>query len=257
MVFTLPVLAYLKAMYKVLIVDDEPLAADLVQEYLEAFPDFVVQERCLDGFAAMKHIQQEKPDLIFLDIQMPKLTGFELLELLEDPPAIIFTTAFDQYAIKAFEANAVDYLLKPFSEERFAQAIAKFQAQPKHMQDAIAALQKDRDHGPRDRLVVKDGARIRIIPYPDLIRIEADGDYVQIISEKGTYAKKKTLSHYEKLLPQPLFMRVHRSHMVNVEKIDRLDPYGKNDHLALLKDGSRIPVSRNGFSELKDILGLS
>lgn len=244
-------------MYKVLIVDDEPLAADLVQEYLEAFPDFKVQERCLDGFAAMKAIQIEKPDLIFLDVQMPKLTGFELLELLDNPPPIIFTTAFDEYALKAFETNAVDYLLKPFSEERFAQAIAKFLAQPKHMQEAISALQKERDHGPRDRLVVKDGGRIRIIPFPELIRIEADGDYVQIVSEKGTYAKKKTLSFYEKLLPKPLFMRVHRSHLLNVEKIERLDPYGKNDHLALLKDGSRIPVSRGGFAELKEVLGLS
>ena len=215
-------------MYKVLIVDDEPLAADLVQEYLEAFPDFEIMDRCLDGFSAMKRIQEDRPDLIFLDVQMPKLTGFDLLELLEDAPPIIFTTAFDEYAIKAFEANAVDYLLKPFSEERFAQAMAKFQAQPQHMKETIAALQKERDHGPKDRLVVKDGARIRIIPFPELIRVEAE----------------------------PLFLRVHRSHLVNVEKIDRLDPYGKNDHLALLKDGSRIPVSRTGFSELKGLLGL-
>ncbi len=243
-------------MYKVLIIDDEPLAADLVQEYLEAFPDFEVLDRCLDGFAAMKSIQEHDPDLVFLDVQMPKLTGFDVLELLESPPPIIFTTAFDEYAIKAFEANAVDYLLKPFSEERFAQAIAKFQARPQHMRDTIAALQKERDHSPKDRLVVKDGARIRIIPFPELIRIEADGDYVQIRSDKGNYAKKKTLKYYEDLLPQPLFIRVHRSHLVNVEKIDRLDPYGKNDHVALLKDGSRIPVSRNGFAELREILGL-
>ncbi len=243
-------------MYKVLIVDDEPLAADLVQEYLETHPDFEVIDRCLDGFAALKSVQQEKPDLIFLDVQMPKLTGFDFLELLEDPPAIIFTTAFDEYAIKAFEASAVDYLLKPFSEERFGQAIAKFLAQPKFMKEAISALQKNQDHGPKDRLVVKDGARIRIIPFPELIRIEADGDYVKIVSEKGTYAKKKTLSYYEKLLPQPLFIRVHRSFLVNVDHIDRLDPYGKNDHVALLKDGSRVPVSRNGFSELREVLGL-
>jgi two-component system LytT family response regulator len=243
-------------MFKVLIVDDEPLAADLVQEYLEAFPDFEVVGRCLDGFAAMKSIQQEQPDLVFLDVQMPKLTGFDLLELLEDPPAIIFTTAFDEFAIKAFEANAVDYLLKPFSEERFEQSLVKFQAQPKHLKSTIAALQKERDHGPKDRLVVKDGARIRIIPFPDLIRIEADGDYVQIVSKNGKYAKKKTLSYYQKLLPQPTFLRVHRSHLVNVEKIVRLDPYGKNDHLALLQDDSRIPVSRSGFAELKEVLGL-
>lgn len=243
-------------MYKVLIVDDEPLAADLVQEYLEAFPDFEVIDRCMDGFSALKSLQQTKPDLIFLDVQMPKLTGFDFLELLEDPPAIIFTTAFDEYAIKAFENNAVDYLLKPFSEERFAQAIAKFQAQPKFMKETISALQKNHDHGPKDRLVVKDGARIRIIPFPELIRIEADGDYVKIVSEKGSYAKKKTLSYYEKLLPQPLFIRVHRSYLVNVDHIDRLDPYGKNDHVALLKDGSRVPVSRSGFGELREVLGL-
>lgn len=243
-------------MYKVLIVDDEPLAADLVQEYLEAFPDFEIVDRCLDGFAAHKSIQKHQPDLIFLDVQMPKLTGFDLLELLEDIPLVIFTTAFDEYAIKAFEANAVDYLLKPFSEERFAQSIARFQARPQHMKETIAALQKERDHGPKDRLVVKDGARIRIIPFPELVRVEADGDYVQIISEKGNFAKKKTLKYYDDLLPKPLFIRVHRSHLLNVEKIERLDPYGKNDHLALLKDGTRIPVSRNGFNELKEVLGL-
>jgi two-component system LytT family response regulator len=243
-------------MYRVIIIDDEPLAADLVQEYLNEDSDFEVIDRCLDGFLGLKAIQEKKPDLVFLDVQMPRLTGFEMLELIEDKPAVIFTTAFDEFAFKAFEASALDYLLKPFSEERFEAALKKFKESPKVLKDAVARLPAGESSAHFERLVIKDGARIRIIPYDRLHRIEADGDYVQIYSEQGHFAKKQTLSFYEKLLPSEAFVRVHRSHIVNVSQIDRIDPYGKNDHIALLKDGNRIPISRKGFSFLKDVLGL-
>ena len=243
-------------MYKVIIIDDEPLAADLVQEYLSEDRDFDIVDRCLDGFAGLKAIQEKKPDLVFLDVQMPRLTGFEMLELVEDKPAIIFTTAFDEFAFKAFEASALDYLLKPFSEERFEQAIKKFKESPKALKEAAERIPLGESSSHFERLVIKDGSRIRIIPYDRLQRMEADGDYVQIYSEQGHFAKKQTLSFYEKLLPETSFLRVHRSHIVNVSQIDRIDPYGKNDHIALLKDGNRIPISRKGFSHLKDVLGL-
>jgi len=243
-------------MYKVIIIDDEPLAADLVQEYLSEDSDFEVIYRCLDGFKGLKAIQEKKPDLVFLDVQMPRLTGFEMLELLEDKPAIIFTTAFDEFAFKAFEASALDYLLKPFSEERFEQALQKFKDSPKALKEAAARIPEGESSAHFERLVIKDGARIRIIPFDRLHRIEADGDYVQIYSEQGHFAKKQTLSFYEKLLPSNGFLRVHRSHIVNVSQIDRIDPYGKNDHIALLKDGNRIPISRKGFTHLKEVLGL-
>ena len=243
-------------MYKVILIDDEPLAQDLVAEYLSEFGEFEIVDRCLDGFAGIKSIKEHQPDLIFLDVQMPRLTGFEMLELLEDKPAVIFSTAFDEYALKAFEANAVDYLLKPFSEERFKQAVEKFLQRPDLAKEASQKFSEPELNPTQERLVFKDGARIRIIPYTELLRLEADGDYVQVYSTQGHFAKKKTLSYYEKVLPKKHFLRVHRSHIINLAQIERIDPYGKNDHQARLKDDTRIPISRNGFLELKEILGL-
>ena len=244
-------------MTRVLVIDDEPLACDVVEEYLEEFSNFEILGRCHDGFDAMKKINELQPELIFLDVQMPKITGFELLELLEEPPAVIFTTAFDQYAIKAFEANAVDYLLKPFAQERFEQAVQKFLDQPeKHKQQTRQVVEEAPQHHRNDRLVIKDGSRIRILPFDQVLRVEADDDYVTIISDQGKFVKKKTLSHYEKSLPQDEFIRVHRSHLINISRIDRIHPYGKNTHVAKLQNGEQIPVSRSGYQKLKDAFGM-
>ncbi len=245
-------------MIKALIIDDEPLACDLVEEYLQAFEQIEVVGRCHDGFQGMKAISEHQPDLVFLDIQMPKINGFEMLELLDDPPAVIFATAFDDYAIKAFEANAVDYLLKPFSQERFKKAVEKFLEQPvtakekaQEINEKISPVQ-----GPQNRVVIKDGSKIRIIPIKEVIRLEADGDYVKIHTEQGKFMKKKTLSHFEEHLSPDNFVRVHRSHLVNVGHITRIDPYEKNNHVALLKNGERISVSRGGYQKLKELLQL-
>ncbi len=243
-------------MIKALIIDDEPLACDLVQEYLQEYDQIEVAGVYHDGFQAIKAIGEHEPDLIFLDIQMPKITGFEMLELLDEPPAVIFATAFDEYAIQAFESNAVDYLLKPFSKERFDRAVQKYLHRTEHEKqenrEAVArAMPKD-----QNRVVIKDGSKIRIIPVKEVIRLEADDDYVKIHTEQGNFMKKKTLTHFEESFSPEQFVRVHRSHLVNVAHITRIDPYEKNSHVALLKNQERIPVSRGGYQKLKDTLKL-
>ncbi len=243
-------------MIKVLLIDDEPLACDLVQEYLQAHPTMEVVGRCHDGFQGMKAINELKPDLIFLDIQMPKISGFEMLELLEEPPAVIFATAFDEYAIKAFESNAVDYLLKPFSQERFDAALQKFIDRKESNGTNVKKLLDETSSANSNRVVLKDGAKIRIIPIQDIVRLEADDDYVKIFTADGNFMKKKTLTHFENTLSKDFFVRVHRSHLINISHISRIDPYEKNSHVALLKDGNRIPVSRTGFQVLKSVLNL-
>lgn len=239
-------------MHKCLIIDDEPLAADLVAEYLREFPELELMGRCLNGFEAARAIHEKQPDLIFLDVQMPKLNGFELLSLLDQPPAIIFTTAYDQYAIDAFEQNAVDYLLKPFSEARFRDAVRKYLAQPGQSARGLgkfAAPQKE-------RLVVKEGPEIHLIPFDQLVRIMAEGDYVKIFARDNAFMKKQTLSSVEQQLPPERFVRVHRSHLLNLSYLKRLEPYGKNDHVAVLEGGDRIPVSRSGYQRLRDALNM-
>jgi two-component system LytT family response regulator len=244
-------------MTSVLLIDDEPLASDLVAEYLEKYPDFEVIGRCLNGFEGFKAIQEKKPDLVFLDVQMPKINGFEMLEMLDEPPAIIFTTAFDEYALKAFEANAIDYLLKPFSEERLTDALEKFSTRKTETKpETLKALAEVPNLQNTNRVVVKDGGKIRIIGMREIIHIEADGDYVTLFTEQGRFTQKRSLQRYEQQLSANLFTRVHRSHLVNISYIQRIDPYGKNNHLAQLKEGTKIPVSRTGYQRLKQLLNI-
>lgn len=244
-------------MIKVILIDDEPLACDLVQEYLVSYPQIEVVALCHDGFEGMKAINEHKPDLIFLDIQMPKITGFEMLELLDEPPSVIFATAFDEFAIKAFESNAVDYLLKPFSKDRFDKALQKFLDNREPSQTNVKKVVEEASMAKnQNRVVIKDGSKIRIIPIKEIVRLEADDDYVKIFTEQGNFMKKKTLTHFENTLSGDSFVRVHRSHLINISHITRIDPYEKNSHVALLKDGSKISVSRNGFQVLKSVLNL-
>jgi two-component system LytT family response regulator len=190
---------------------------------------------------------------------MPKINGFEMLELIEQPPAVIFSTAFDEYAIKAFETHAIDYLLKPFSEERFKKAIDKFleKASPVK-EDNTNTLLESMAASPNqaERIVVKTGNKVKIIPMHDIHYLEADDDYVKIVTSDGSYLKNRTMQYYEKTLDARFFVRVHRSHIVHVNQITRIDPYQKETHLAVLRDGKQIPVSKTGYSKLKDILGL-
>lgn len=244
---------------KVIIIDDEPLARSVVKEYLQQHPELELAQECGDGFEGLKAIQQYKPDLVFLDIQMPKITGFEMLELIEEPPAVIFTTAFDEYAIKAFESHAVDYLLKPFNQERFDKALAKWKEQKNPgAEKATQELIESASLSPaqNQRIVVKNGSKIKIIPVHDVLYLEAADDYVKIHTTEGYFLKNKTMTHFEKALDPQLFVRSHRSYIVNVQQITRIDPYEKDNHVAILRSGAKVPVSRNGYGKLREVLGL-
>ena len=247
-------------MIKCLIIDDEPLARSIVADYLQKHPDIEVAQECGDGFEGIKAIKQHQPDLIFLDIQMPKINGFEMLELLEEQPGVIFTTAFDNYALKAFEANAIDYLLKPFSQERFDAALKKWQEKrtietaekPTIDLNEIPGKQPEE----RARIVVKAGNDIRIIPVQEVLYLEAYDDYVKIHTKDGLFLKKKTMGYYEQTLDPAQFVRVHRSFIVPISQLTRIEPLEKDSHVALLKNGTRIPLSKSGYTKLRTVLGL-
>jgi two-component system, LytTR family, response regulator len=250
-------------MKKALIIDDEPLARSIVQEYLQAYPQLQVVQECSNGFEGLKAVQEHHPDLIFLDIQMPKINGFEMLELLDHPPAVIFTTAFDEYAVRAFETHAVDYLLKPFIKERFDKAVQKWLDQ--HAAPAAAAPAANTEAlletaaqspGQQDRVVVKAGHKIHIIPVADIHYLEAASDYVNIHTAHGAFLKKRTMNQFEQALDEQQFVRVHRSYIVQVQQITRIDPYQKDTFLAVLRSGKQVPVSRTGYNKLKTVLEL-
>jgi two-component system, LytTR family, response regulator len=248
-------------MIKTIIIDDEPLARDMIKEYLKAYPFINVMQECGDGFEGVKAISQFQPELIFLDIQMPKINGFEMLELLNPAPAVIFTTAFDDYAIKAFEAHAVDYLLKPYSKERFDKAIQKWKQHhnPETVNPGLKELEEEAltvSPEQHNRVVVKTGNNIRIIPMQEIEYLQADDDYVKIHTKEGSYLKKKTISYFEKIMDQSQFVRVHRSYIIQVQQVIRIEPYEKEGHIAMLKSGVKIPISKTGYPKLKAILGL-
>jgi two-component system LytT family response regulator len=242
-------------MIKTIVVDDEPLAAGLVSEFLRSYPQFEVVAVCHDGFEALKAIQLFQPELIFLDIQMPKITGFELLELLDSPPAVLFTTAFDQYAVQAFDAKGLDYLVKPFSEARFAQAIARFLSQhkAKELPDAVDyPVSEERSK----RIVVRVKNEIKIIQTQEVAFFEAEDDYISIHTQEGKFLKKMTMKQLEESLDPDKFARVHRSFLVNLQQVSGLEPYEKESYLLRLRSGQKIPVSKSGYARLRQVLGL-
>lgn len=242
-------------MIKTLIVDDEPLAAGLVKEFLSAYPQFEVVAICHDGFEALKAIQLFQPELIFLDIQMPKITGFELLELLENPPAVLFTTAFDQYAVQAFDVKGIDYLVKPFSEARFAQAIERFLSQQtaRIVPEAVDyPVSEERNK----RIVVRVKNEIKIIQTHEVRYFEAEDDYISIHTQEGKFLKKMTMKQLEESLDPEKFARVHRSYLVNLQEVAGLEPYEKESYLLRLRSGQKIPVSKSGYARLRQVLGL-
>ncbi len=245
---------------KALIIDDEPLARSIVKEYLQSHPQIELMQECGDGFEGVKAIQQHQPDIIFLDIQMPKINGFEMLELIDNPPATIFTTAFDEYAIKAFESHAVDYLLKPFSKERFDKAIQKWMSQNNVVvqKNNTQSLLETVSQSPMQsqRIVVKIAGKIKIIPVEEIQYLEASDDYVKIHTKEGSFLKNKTMSHFEQSLDANLFARTHRSYMVNIQQITRIEPYEKEGYVVILKSGAQVPVSKTGYVKLKQVLGL-
>ena len=243
---------------RTIIIEDEAPAREILKHYLRDLNEVDIIAECSDGFAGLKSISELKPDLVFLDIQMPKLTGFEMLEVLDEKPTIIFTTAYDQYAIRAFELNAADYLLKPFPRERLTEAIKKAAVKIKTRGDTSFAEEllpkRPQLPGPINRIVVRKGNSINIIPI-DLIRyFEAQDDYVMIYYSTGKALKQQTMKFYEDNLPKTDFVRIHRSYIVRVEEIKKIEPYGKDNHIAILQSGDKLPVSRAGYKHLKEEL---
>ena len=246
---------------RAIIVDDEELARQVLREMIWDAGGVEVVAECANGFEAVKAIAELKPDLLFLDIQMPKLDGFEVLELVDDrTAAVIFVTAYDQFAMKAFDAHAVDYLLKPFAADRLKTALGKARAlvgsadtRPFQAVELAAAA---RPPGMAlERVVVKDGTKVHIIPIAKLDYAEAQDDYVGLQSEGKTYLKQQTLASLETQLDPAKFVRIHRSYMVNLERIARIEPYTKDSRVAVLQDGKQLPVSRAGHARLKELLG--
>lgn len=244
---------------RTLLIDDEELARALVRKFLEAETEVEIIGEAADGFEGIKLIHTLKPDLIFLDIQMPKLTGLEMLELLSEPPLVVFSTAYDQYAIDAFEKNAIDYLLKPFSRERLLKTLDKVKEKFLAHQDSSREIRvlssssvlKDKH---QRRIVIKNGSKIEMIPYEDIHYIESYGDYARIHSAQGKFLKQKTMKELEDGLGTD-FLRIHRSYLVNTTCIQKLELYEKNSYLLLLKNGEKLAVSKSGYKVLKDTLG--
>ena len=246
----------------IIIVEDEKPARDLIRAYLEGNANINLLGEYDNGFDGLKAINELKPDAIFLDVQMPKLTGFEMLEVLEHLPEVVFTTAYDQYAIQAFEQNAVDYLLKPFSRDRFQEAIGKLESRIESQKDTgndRTGIERIRQHLAESeeklhRVVIKKSGKIHVISTDDINYMEAQDDYVMIYTNEGRYLKQQTMKYFEKHLDSQQFVRVHRSYIANITHIERIEPYEKSNFILILKDGNKVPVSRNGMQVLKENL---
>jgi two-component system LytT family response regulator len=243
------------------IVADEELARALLREDMGSSADIEIVAECANGFEAVKAIAEKKPNLVFLDVQMPKLDGFEVLELIGQEVAVIFVTAYDQYAMRAFDEHAVDYLLKPFSLERFQKALERARLRlgesPRVERAPLAELARAA-RPPQDflqRIVVKDGARVHIIPVDRLDYAESQDDYVALHSQGKSYLKEQTISSLEAALDPERFVRIHRSVIVNLERVAKIEPYAKDSRVAVLTDGSQLPVSRAGYERLRSLLG--
>jgi two-component system, LytTR family, response regulator len=241
----------------VVIVDDEALARDLLAEFLGAHPDVTILARCANGFEAVKAVAETKPDVLFLDVQMPRLDGFEVLELIERDaegrPAVVFVTAYDQYALRAFDANAVDYLLKPFDRARFDMALERARSRIGAARPAAPAAPL-RD-GPLRRVVVKDGTTVTVLPVETIDWVKAEDDYVLLSASGKSHLKQQTLASLEDALPRTRFVRIHRSYLLNLDRLEKVEPSATGAPTAVLRDGTRLPVSRTGAQRLSEILG--
>lgn len=246
---------------RALIIDDEQLARQVIRNYLEEEAAIEIVGESENGFDGFKLINELHPELVFLDVMMPKLTGFEMLELVEQAPVIIFSTAYDEYAIKAFEKNAVDYLLKPYSKERFDEAVnkakQKVMSQGRNSEEVEAVLADQQNHiDVLNRIAVRNGNKIHIVSLEKIHYLEAQDDYVKLVTEDGNFLKQQTMKYYEHHLPATEFLRIHRSYIVRLKEITKIEPFGKDTHLATLKDGTELSVSRSGYSRLKETLDI-
>jgi len=243
---------------RLVIADDEDLARSLVREYLKDSLDLEIVAECRNGFEAVKAVTDLKPDLLLLDIQMPRLDGFEVLELIERETNVIFITAYDQYAIRAFDVHAVDYLLKPFSAERLSEALdrARKKIDRGEPTTTVAHAADARAPGTKvDRILIRDGGDVHVVPMARIDYVEAQDDYVCYRAEGKRYLKQQTLADVEAALDPNRFVRIHRSYILNVDRLAKLELYAKDSHAAILRDGTRLPVSRSGYSRLNALIG--
>jgi two-component system LytT family response regulator len=242
---------------RVVIVDDEPLARAMVRQCIGAHPGVEIVAECANGFEAVKAVSELTPDLLFLDVQMPKLSGFEVLELIGRNVAVIFTTAYDQYALRAFEVHAVDYLLKPFSEARFAEALSRARERIASKDalpvDALVSQSRPRQ-GPLGRVLIRDGSQVHVLPADRIDYVEAQDDYVAFKADGKSYLKDQTLGSVEASLDPARFVRIHRSYLLNIDRLARVELYAKDSRVAILRDGTRLPVSRAGYARLAKLL---
>lgn len=240
---------------RVLIVDDEHLARALLREYLAGHADIEIVGECANGFEAVKAIGELDPELVFLDIQMPKLDGFEVVELAGARPHYVFATAYDQFALKAFEVHAIDYLLKPFSRERLAQALDHARSRRPQAPRLEAVVQEAAQRrGYLERVLIKDGARVHVVPSAAIDYIEAQDDYVQLTAGGKAHLKNQRMSELEAQLDPQVFIRIHRSYIVNVGAIARIEPASKDNYCAVLKDGTKLPISRSGYQKVRELM---
>jgi two-component system, LytTR family, response regulator len=238
---------------RVAIVDDEALARAVLREYLTASADVEVVAECQNGFEAVKVVSEVHPDLLFLDVQMPKLDGFEVLELVGRDVAVIFTTAYDQYALRAFEVHAVDYLLKPFSAERLAEALARARERLQRgerlaTQEIVSEARAHAGHA--GRVLVRDGSRVHVLAIEKIDYVQAQDDYVSFRCDGKDYLKDQTLAQAEAALDPARFVRIHRSYLLNLDRLARVETDERENRLAVLSDGRKLPVSRAGYARL-------
>jgi two-component system LytT family response regulator len=237
-------------------VDDEALARAVVREYLAAMPGVEIVAECANGFEAVRAVTQHDPDVLFLDIQMPKLDGFEVLELIAGDVTVIFVTAYDQYAIRAFEVHAVDYLLKPFSPERLAEALDRARlrvAAKEKVPDGLVAAGRARQT-PLERILIRDRADVHVIPVEKIDYLESQDDYVSVKAAAKSYLKEQTLAELETLLDKDVFVRIHRRYILNIARLAKIELAVKDNRIAILADGSKLPISRSGYARLKELL---
>jgi two-component system LytT family response regulator len=242
---------------RTIVVDDEAPARTLLREYLEADAGIEIVAECANGFEAVKAITELRPDLVFLDVQMPKLDGFEVLDLVGAGPAVVFVTAYDEYALRAFDVHAVDYLLKPFGPERLATALERVRGRLGGREQApvraVVAAARGRDV-PAHRILVRDGPMVHVIPVDALDYVEAQDDYVCLHAGGRRHLKEQTMSEVEAVLDPARFVRIHRSVILNIERLARVEPYAKDSRVAILRDGTKLPVSRAGYARLNQLL---
>jgi len=238
------------------IVDDEALARGVLREMLAAHPDVEIAAECGNGFEAVKVVSEMRPDLLMLDIQMPKLDGFEVLELIANDVTVIFVTAYDQYAIRAFEVHAVDYLLKPFSPERLAEALDRARARlavREKVPEGLLAAGRARQT-PLERILIRDRADVHVIPVEKIDYLESQDDYVSVRAAGKSYLKEQTLAELETLLDKDVFVRIHRRYILNIARLSKIELAVKDNRIAILADGSKLPISRSGYARLKELL---